>query len=107
MTSAGTKRAFAEEADGERPVRSRLAQLIRELHHVDVEDGNDGPIQGGEWCLPDWLHDATPEHTFDPKLVRDAKLDELNRFRTMNVYKVVKREVMENDAEGKCWTGDG
>ena len=103
-SDGGVKRGRSGEAmdEEEQPaVRARLSAMIASLHGVDVAEDDEATNCQGNWFKDDWMSSWASEPILDPKMVEAAKRDELSRFARMNVYRVVTRESMENDADGK------
>ena len=102
-SSIGVKRGLGESAmndyDQQPATRARIAALVARLHGVDSAEGDE--TNTGEWIDDEWMSPWDPEPLMDSTLVHAAKRKELDRFKRMTVYRVVKRRSMEKDADGK------
>ena len=102
-SGSGVKRAHGESIvtdDEEQPgTRAWISALIAGLHGVDAAEDDEtcsGDGKNGEW-LSSWF----PETHMSQKMVIEAKRKEIERFERMKVYRVVTRESMKRDEEGK------
>ena len=85
--------------DDEQPgTRARIAALIAGLHGVNAAD--DEEIHSRDGITDEWLSSWYPETHMSQMMVIQAKRKEMERFKRM-VYRVVTRESMERDEEGK------
>ena len=94
-SGSGVKRAHGESVvngDEEQPMtRARISNLIAGLRGVDAR--GDDEICNGDGIPDEWLSSWYPETHMNQKIVE--------RFRRMKVYRVVTRESMERDEEGR------
>ena len=97
------KRAHGESIvtdDEEQPgTRAQISALVAGLHKVDVTE--DDEISIGDGVTDEWLSSEYLETHVSQKMVLEAKRKEMERFKRMKVYRVVTRESMERDEEGK------
>ena len=102
-SSNSVKRAHGESVvtdDEEQPgTRARISNLIAGLHGVDTAE--DDEICNGDGSPDKWLSSWYPETHMSQKMVIEAKRKEMERFKRMKVYRVVTRESMKRDEEGK------
>ena len=102
-SGSGVKRAHGDSVvndDGEQPgTRARISALITGLHGVDAAE--DDEISSGDGIIDEWLSSWHPETHMSQKMVIEAKRQEMEKFKRMKVYRVVTRESMERDEEGK------
>ena len=63
-----------------------------------VEETNEVEFAQREIHIED-IYQIEPEQYMDPRLVQQAKLEELARFKKMQVYQVVPRSQMQQDEE--------
>ena len=102
-SGSGVKRAHGDSIatdEEEQPgTRARMSNLIAGLHGVDVTEDDD--ISSGDGIADEWLSSWYPETHMSQKMVLEAKRKEMERFKRMKVYRVVTRESMERDDEGK------
>ena len=61
----------------------------------------DDEICNGDGITDEWLSSWYPQNHMSQKMVIEAKRKEMERFKRMKVYRVVTRESMERDEEGK------
>ena len=97
------KRAHGESIvhdDEEQPgTRARSTALIAGLHGVDTAE--DAEISSGDGITDEWLSSWCLETHMSQKMVIESKRQEMDRSKRMKVYRVVTRESMERDEEGK------
>ena len=102
-TGSGLKRAHEKgpaNDDEEQPgSRALISTLIAALHGVDA--AGDDEICNGDEIPDEWLSSWYPETHMSHKMVIEAKRKEMERFKKMKVYRVVTRESMKRDEEGK------
>ena len=102
-SGSGVKRAHGESIVNdyeEQPgTRARISNLIAGLHGVDAAE--DDEMCSFEGMNDAWLSSWYPETLMSQKMVIEAKRQETERFKRMKVYRVVTRESMERDVEGK------
>ena len=102
-SGSGVKRAHGESDvndDEEQPGRrARISNLISGHHGVDAAE--DDELCSGDGIPDDWLSSWYPETQMSQKMVIEAKRKEMERLKRMKVYRVVTRESMERDEEGK------
>ena len=89
----------ANDDEEQRGSRARISTLIAGLHGVDIADYDE--ICNGNEVPDEWLDSWSPETHMSQKLVIEAKRKEMDRFKKMKVYRVVTRESMKIDKEGK------
>ena len=79
--------------------RARISALIAGLHGVnaaeDDEDSNRDAV------TEEWLSSWYPETHMSQKMVIEATRKDMERFKRMKVYRVVTRQSMRGDEEGK------
>ena len=86
--------------DEEQPRTSaRISNLIAGLHGVDAAE--DDEICNGDGVPDEWLSSWYRETHMSQNMVIEAKRKEIERFKRMKVYRVVTRESMKRDEEGK------
>ena len=86
--------------DEEQPrTRARVSNSIAGLHGVDAAE--DDEICNGDGVPDEWMSSWYPETHMSQKMVIEAKRKEMQRFKRMKVYRVVTRESMKRDEEGK------
>ena len=61
----------------------------------------DDEICNGDEGPDEWLSSWYPETRMSQKMVIEAKRKEMEKFKRMKVYRVVTRESMKRDEEGK------
>ena len=61
----------------------------------------DDEISSGDGITDEWLSSWYPETHKSQKMVLEAKRKEMERIKRMKVYRLVTRESMEQDEEGK------
>ena len=102
-SSSGVKRTHSESIvndDDEQPgTRARLSALIAGLHGVNAAE--DDEICSGDGIIDEWLSSWYSKTHVSQKMVIEAKRKDMERFKRMKVYRVVTRESMERDEEGK------
>ena len=102
-STSGVKRAHGESIvndDEEQPgTRARISNLIAGLHGVDGAEDDD--ICNGNEIPDEWLSSWYPETHVSQKVVIEAKRKEMERFKRMKVCRVVTRESMVRDEDGK------
>ena len=102
-SGSGLKRAHEKGTandDEEQPgTRSQISTLIAGLHGVDAAE--DDEMCNGDEVHDEWLSSWYPETHMSQKMVIEAKRKEMERFKRMKVYRVVTRESMKRDEEGK------
>ena len=76
--------------------RARISNLIAGVHGAE-----DDEMCSGEGMNDEWLSTWYPETHMSQKMVIEAKRKEMERFKRMKVYRVVTKESMERDDEGK------
>ena len=69
------------------------------LHGVDVAEEDE--IFSGDEVPDEWLSSWYPETHVSQKMVIEAKRKEIERFKRLEVYRVVTREPMKRDEEAK------
>ena len=79
--------------------RAQISNLIAGLHGVDAAE--DDEVRSGDGITDEWLSSWYPETHVGQKMVLEAKRQEMDRFNRMEVYRVVTRESMKRDEEGK------
>ena len=86
--------------DEEQPAtRARIEALIAGLHGVNAAE--DDEICSDDEITEEWLSSWYPGTHVSQKMVIEAKRKEMEGFKRMKVYRVVTRESMERDEEGK------
>ena len=86
--------------DEEQPVtRARISAVIAGLHGVNAAE--DDEVFAGDAVTEVWLSSWHCETHMSQKMVIEAKRKEMERFTRMKVYRVVTRESMKRDKEGK------
>ena len=102
-SGSGLKRAHEKSSanDGEEQhgTRARISTLIAGLHGVDTAE--DDEICNGDEVPDEWLSSWYPETHMSQEMVIEAKRKEMKRFKRMKVYRIVTRESMKRDEEGK------
>ena len=102
-TGSSVKRVHEKSSandEDEQPVsRSRISNLIAGLHGVNIAE--DDEICNGDEVPDEWLDSWYPETHMSQKMVIEAKRKELEIFTKLKVYRVVTRESMKRDEEGK------
>ena len=100
---SGVKRAHGESIvndDEEQPgTRARISNLSAGLHGVDAAE--DDEICNGDGIADEWLSSWYPETHMIQKMVIEAQRKEMERFKRRKVNRVVTRESMGRDEEGK------
>ena len=92
-SGSGVKRAHGESIVNQAGTRARISVLVAGLHGVNAAEG-DG-------ITDEWLSAWYPETHMSQKMVNEAKRKDMERFKRMKGYRVVIRESMESDEEGK------
>ena len=102
-SGSGLKRAHEKSIandDEEQPgTRARISNSIAGLHGVDAAE--DDEICNGDGVPDEWLSSWYRETHMSQNMVIEAKRKEMQRFKRMKVYRVVTRESMKRDEEGK------
>ena len=93
------EKSTAHDDDEQPGTRDRISTLVAGLHGVEAAE--DDEIYNGDEVPDEWLTSWYPETHVSQKMVIEAKRREMERFKTMKVYRVVTRESMERDEEGK------
>ena len=82
--------------DEEQPViRAQISALIASLHGLNAAE--DDEVSNGDAVTEEWLSSWYPETHMSQKMVIDAKRKGMERFKRMEVYRVVTRESMRRD----------
>ena len=66
-----------------------------------MDTAEDDEICNGDGIPDEWLSSWYPETHMSQTMAIEAKRKEMERFKRMKVYRVVTRESMERDEEGK------
>ena len=102
-SGSGLKRAREKSTandDEEQPgTHAQISNLIAGLHGVDAAE--DDEICNGDEISDEWLSSWYLETHMSQKMVIEAEHKEMERFKRMKVYRVVTRESMKRDEEGK------
>ena len=102
-SGSGLKRAqeksTANDEEEQPGTRARNSTLIASLNGVDAAEDNE--ICNGDEVPDGWLSSWYPETHMSQKMVIEAKRKEMERFKRMKVYRVVTRESLKRDEEGK------
>ena len=85
--------------EGQPGTRVQISTVIAGLHGVDAAE--DDEICNGDEVSDEWLSSWYPETRMSQKMVIEAKRKEMERFKRMKVYRVVTRESVKGDEEGK------
>ena len=100
---SGLKRAHekgtANDNEEQPGARAWISTLIAGLHGVDAAE--DDEMCNGDEVHDEWLSSWYPETHMSQKIVIEAERKEMERFKRMKVYRVVTRESMKRDEEGK------
>ena len=77
-----------------------ISALIAFLHGVNAAEHD--KVGSGDGITDEWLSSWYPQKThMSQKMVIGEKRKEMERVKRMKVYRVVTRESMERDEEGK------
>ena len=90
--------SFMSDNEEQLVTRARISALIAGLHGVHAAEDE---VSNGDAVTEEWLSSWYPETHMSQKMVIEAKRKEMERFKRMNVYRVVSRESMRRDEEGK------
>ena len=66
-----------------------------------MDAAQDDEICNDDEVPDEWLSSSYPETHLSQKIVKEAKRKEMERFKRMKVYRVVTRESVKRDEEGK------
>ena len=102
-SGSGVKRAHGDSIVNDDEVApgtwALISTLIAGFHGVNVAE--DDEVCSGDGITDEWLSSWYPETHMSQKMVIEVKRKELQRFKRIKVYRVVTRESMERDEEGK------
>ena len=93
------EKSNAHDGEEQPGTRDRISTLVAGLHGVEAAE--DDEIYNGNEVPDEWLTSWYPETHVSQKMVIEVKRREMERFKTVKVYRAVTRESMERDEEGK------